>query len=110
MAVVVYDVALLNIKWMIVLYRHTDEIEIALLFREVLATITSQTFTFAVCVNAPLYRYVVLKHYVVPLFQRNQDMRTLHLTTQVAMDFLAQKNVPVLPWPELSHYLSPIDH
>ncbi len=66
--------------------------------------------------NALRYRDEILRTHVVPFVQEQQRHITLQQdnarphTARVAMDFLAQQNVDVLPWPAVSPDMSPIEH
>lgn len=62
------------------------------------------------------YRDEVLQPHLVPFFQAHphldvfqQDNATPH-TSRIAMQFMAQSNIAVMPWPSLSPDMAPIEH
>uniref|UniRef100_A0A8C7PBG7 Tc1-like transposase DDE domain-containing protein n=1 Tax=Oncorhynchus mykiss TaxID=8022 RepID=A0A8C7PBG7_ONCMY len=65
--------------------------------------------------NAVRYREDILLPHVVPFLQAHPDMTLQHdnatsHTARSVRDFLEDRNVSVLPWPEKSPDLNPIEH
>ncbi|XP_067678703.1 uncharacterized protein [Haliotis asinina] len=67
-------------------------------------------------VNAVYYRDQMLQNHVAPFFNQHHDVHKFQHnnarahTARVSMQYLAQKNIPVLQWPAQSPDLSPIEH
>jgi hypothetical protein len=63
-------------------------------------------------INAVRYREDILLPHMVPFLQAHPDMTLQHdnATSHSVCDFLQDRNVSVLPWPEKSPDLNPIKH
>ena len=66
--------------------------------------------------NTTRYRDEIIQVHVIPFVQVQQCNITIQQdnsrphVARVAMDFLAQQNLDVLPWPAVSPALAPIEH
>jgi hypothetical protein len=87
---------------------------LGLWYRQAKAMDNDQLHFIDVNLNAHIYHDEILRPNVVPFIRRHplmfqHDNAQPHVA-RICTQFLEGENVPVLPWPSNSPYMSPIEH